>query len=288
MSLLDDLKIEGCNNKGYFDSYKCNIFRNEMPQCFQEMFDSGSGGELHSKAEAVHSSSMLAYNVFHWIEGNHFRFGDADFNHVYYEVKMRTLKGSSNPANMDVVLDGTKNGKRILLFIESKFTEYLKHSAFKLSDSYQDMRRLYSGAKGINWAKLIDCSKNSKGLYGEGLKQGITHLFGIKSLEDPTALRYLNDNNKLRIIENFNEVEIEFANIIFEPKDDYQNEHSDYENYKSAYANFSRTAKEIGLVEPKWFTYRHIWDKMKNKIPDKNFGKEYVDFIENRYMQYSK
>lgn len=288
MSLLGDLKIEGCNNKGYFDSYKCNIFRNEMPSDFQEMFDSGSGGELHSKAEAVHSSSMLSYNVFHWIEGNLFKFDGADFNHVYFEVKMRTLKGKSNPANMDIVLDGTRNGKRILLFIESKFTEYTKKSAFELSNSYMDNGRWYLGAKEIDWKELINCSFNCKGKYGEGLKQGITHLFGISSLKDPTALKYFNKNNKLEEIKNLDEVQIEFANIIFEPGSDYQNEHSDYENYKSAYDKFSTTAKKIGLVEPKWFTYGDIWKEMREQIPEENFGPEYVAFINNRYMKYSK
>ena len=56
------------NDKGYFDSYKDNIFRHEMDEEFQKMFDNGRGGELHSKAEAIHSSSMLSYNIFHIIK----------------------------------------------------------------------------------------------------------------------------------------------------------------------------------------------------------------------------
>lgn len=289
MSLLNDLKIEGCNSKGYLDSYKCNIYGNEMPQPFQEMFDSGSGSELHSKAEAVHSSSMLSYNIFHWIKENyHFKFNDADFSNVYFEVKMKTLKGRSNPANMDVVLDGEKNGKRILLFIESKFTEYTKKSAFELSDSYRDSKKWYDGAKNIKWNELINSSKiicGSKKGYGEGLKQEITHLFGITSLKDPDALKYFNSNNKLKI-DDLDNIQIEFANVIFEPRADYQNEHSDYNNYKSAYTVFSRTAKEIGLLEPKWFTYRQIWDEMKTQIPKKNFGQKFIDYINNRYIKF--
>lgn len=290
MSLLDDLRIEGCNSKGYFDSYKCNIFRNKMPQTFQEMFDSGSGSELHSKAEAVHSSSMLSYNIFHWIKGNHFKFNDADFSNVYFEVKMKTLKGRSNPANMDVVLDGTKNGKRILLFIESKFTEYTKKSAFELSDSYRDSKKWYRGAENIKWKELIDSSKNicgSKKRYGEGIKQGITHLFGITSLKDPDALKYFNSNNKLKI-DDLDNIQIEFANVIFEPSLDYEAEHASYDYYKSDYDKFSETADELGLIKPKWITYRDVWEKMQSQIPEENFGKAYTDFIENRYLRFSK
>lgn len=290
MSLLNDLKIEGCNSKGYFDSYKCNIFRNEMPQSFQKMFDSGSGSELHSKAEAVHSSSMLSYNIFHWIEGNHFRFREADFNHVYYEVKMKTLKGRSNPANMDVVLDGTKNGKRILLFIESKFTEYTNNCSFELSNSYKDEGKWFSGARNIEWSKLIDFSKKitkAPKMYGEGIKQGITHLFGITSLKDSDALMFFNNNNKLKI-DDLDNIQIEFANVIFEPSCDYKDEHASYESYKSAYEKFSNKADNLGLIKPHWITYREVWDEMKSQIPEENFGKEYFDFIENRYLRFSK
>ena len=59
MKLKEKLKIgRSCNSKGYFDSYKDNIFGNEMNNEYQEMFDNGTGGELHSTAEAVHSSAM--------------------------------------------------------------------------------------------------------------------------------------------------------------------------------------------------------------------------------------
>ena len=126
MKLKEKLKIgRSCNSKGYFDSYKDNIFGNEMNNEYQEMFDNGSGGELHSKAEAVHSSSMLSYNMLHWIDkDNPFVFNGVKYTKVYFEVQMRTLRGRSNPANMDIVLEGETNDKLSLIHISEPTRPY--------------------------------------------------------------------------------------------------------------------------------------------------------------------
>ena len=53
------------NSNGYLYSFLDNVYDNKMSIEHQQMFDHGSGGELHSKAEAVHSSSMFGYNLAH-------------------------------------------------------------------------------------------------------------------------------------------------------------------------------------------------------------------------------
>ena len=188
-SLLEALKKgrinEGqtINDNGYFDTYKDNIFGGKMETRFQKMFDEGSGGELHSKAEAVHSSSMLSYNFFHWIDENHtFTWENIEYNQVLFEVKMKTIKGSNAPACMDVVLIDKK--KENLLFIESKFTEYTEAKKFKLSESYRDSNKWFYDKEKIDWNEIInyatEASKEKN--YNEGIKQIITHLFGIHNL----------------------------------------------------------------------------------------------------------
>lgn len=240
MKLKEKLKIGvNCNSKGYFDSYKDNIFGKEMENTYQEMFENGSGGELHSKAEAVHSSSMLSYNLLHWTnDENPFEFEGVKYTKVYFEVQMRTLRGRSNPANMDVVLEGKLKNERHLLFIESKFLEYLENDKFELSGSYEKSCNWYNNE--LDWNKVIESAKNlckQKG-YNGGIKQAITHLFGIHGLVNRNALEWFNKNGKLNI-DGFNNVHITFANFIFEPdENEFVEEHNAYVNYKKLYSSF--------------------------------------------------
>ena len=143
-NLLDALKKDlPVNERGYFCSYRENIYGGQMSEHFQDMFDEGSGGELHSKAEAVHSSSMLSYNFFHWIDDEHpFEWEQVKYTQVFFEVKMKTIKESPAPANMDVVL--IDKDKKHLLFIESKFTEYTETKKFELSNSYREENKWYN------------------------------------------------------------------------------------------------------------------------------------------------
>lgn len=285
MKLKEKLR-EGlnCNSKGYFDSYKDNIFGNEMNTDFQEMFGNGSGGELHSKAEAVHSSSMLSYNLLYWInDENPFEFEGVKYTKVYFEVQMRTLRGSSYPANLDVVLEGEKDNGRHLLFIESKFLEYLEKGKFDLSESYEKQEKWYNNK--IDWNKVI---KDAKGLceqkgYNGGIKQAITHLFGIHGLMNKDALKWFNKNSNLTI-DSFDNAHIAFANFIFEPnEEEFCEEHNAYANYKELYDSFVRELPE-NITKPQWYSYTEVWNIMKDQIKNDKL----VSFIEERYMKFAK
>lgn len=73
-----------CNDNGYFNSFLDNVYANQMDSKFQKMFNKGSGNELHSKAEAIHSSSMLAYNFFHWIDdASGFDYNGINYTNVF-------------------------------------------------------------------------------------------------------------------------------------------------------------------------------------------------------------
>lgn len=280
MKLRDGLD---CNSKGYLNSYKENIFENKMDVDFQEMFGNGSGGELHSKAEAVHSSSMLSYNFLHWInDENPFEFKGVKYTKVYFEVKMRTLRRGSNPANMDVVLEGKLNNKRHLLFIESKFLEYLKNGKFELSEAYKNSINWYSSE--IEWEKIIEDAKelcNQKGYY-EGIKQAITHLFGISGLSNTKALDWFN-KGKLKI-DDYDNVVITFANFIFEPDEkEFNEEHNAYEDYKKLYGSFVKKMPE-NIMKPQWYSYTDVWNIMREQIKNDKLK----SFIEDRYMKFAK
>lgn len=294
-SLLEALKKgrinEGqtINDNGYFDTYKDNIFGVKMETRFQKMFDEGSGGELHSKAEAVHSSSMLSYNFFHWIDENHtFTWKNIEYNQVLFEVKMKTIKGSNAPACMDVVLIDKK--KENLLFIESKFTEYTEAKKFKLSESYRDSNKWFYDKEKIDWNEIInyatEASKEKN--YNEGIKQIITHLFGIHNL------LYVKGHNikvKDKKEENIASANIKFFTLVFEPKvSKFEQEHKNYDNYynnlfKPFRNNLEKLKKVGGLsVIPEWRSYSDLWNEMKEQIP----SKELKNFLWERYMQFAE
>ena len=275
-NLIDALK-EGypVNEKGYFDSYKENIFGGQMSEKFQKMFEEGSGGELHSKAEAVHSSSMLSYNFFHWIDEKHpFYWEDTKYTQVFFEVKMKTIKNSPAPANMDVIL--INEDRQRILFIESKFTEYMETRKFDLSDSYKDNSKWYN--KSVDWSKIVNYNAESKFKYKEGIKQLISHLFGIHSQFVDPCERF----KKIGI--DFKSVNIKFITLIFEPSTKYEKEHKDYNNYYELVEDFCSKIKNVnGLkVVPEWKSYSELWNVMNNQMP-----KDLKDYLWERYMQYA-
>ena len=242
---------------------------------FQEMFDNGSGGELHSKAEAIHSSSMLSYNFFHWIDDNHpFEWNGISYTQVLFEVKMKTLYGSPAPANMDVVL--IDKDKKNLLFIESKFTEYLETTKFDLSNSYQEKKRWYNND--VDWRNIVTYVPEIKYKYKDGIKQLITHLFGIHS-------QFVEPCDTFNGI-NFESVKMKFITLIFEPSEEkYKDEHKAYEDYNNLVEDFRNKINGVnGLkVIPEWKSYSELWEAMKNQMP-----KDLKDYLWERYMQFAR
>ena len=275
--LIDALK-EGLsvNMKGYFDSYRDNIFGGQMSEQFQNMFDEGSGGELHSKAEAVHSSSMLSYNFFHWIDNEHpFEWEKVKYTQVFFEVKMKTIKDSPAPANMDVVLIDKDNHH--LLFIESKFTEYTETKKFGLSKSYSGKSKWYK--EDVAWDNILNFVPESKYKYKEGIKQLITHLFGIHSQFYKPCDTFKN------IGIDFEKVKLKFITLIFEPSMDcFKDEYDAYENYKHLFDEFRNHIQDVGLkVVPEWKSYSNLWKIMNEQIP-----KQLKKYLWKRYMKYAQ
>ena len=278
MKLKDSLRKgnQFLNDKGYFDSYKDNIFHHKMDEKFQKMFDNGSGGELHSKAEAIHSSSMLSYNIFHNISRNcPITFEGVTYYDVLFELKLLTIKGSPAPANMDVVLIGEKEGKMHVMFIESKFLEYVDNKKSELSSSYSKEDKWL--VTNVDWPKIIEAQPAEKG-YHEGIKQAVTHLFGIHNL-------LINNVHvpELKMVD-MEKTSFEFVNMIYEPDDRFEESHS-YENYKNLYKKFVNKIEDVkGLrIIPRWVSYSEWWKETENQYPE-----ELRSYINMRYMQYAK
>ena len=273
------------DGQGYFPSYLNNVYNHSMKPEHQAMFNHGSGSELESKAAAVHSSSMLSYNFFSWIDEQHpFEWDGVCYTKVYFEVQLRTLSCRSNPANMDVVLEGSLYGKRVLLFIESKFLEYMSHGKAELSDSYLNPDKYYVDRSWNSVAYEVRVYGRQSGRYNEGIKQSFCHLAAMDALHSEKALAWFNKNNVLQI-DNLDDVEIRFMNAIFSPHPGYKKEHGAYTDYKELYEWFQGFIKSVAewSIQPQWYSYTDLWNAMRFQLKDSNR----IDYLQKKYMDFA-
>ena len=269
---------ESVDDTYYLKSYEDNIY-GEMPAVFYKMFEQGSGSELKGdkpKAAALHSSSMLAYNFFHWIsEETPLTYDGVIYDKVVYEEKLRVLKGN-NKANMDIVL--VSKERNTILFLESKFTEHL---AMMFSRTYHDPNKYFS--LGETWSSMIRAFNLSSHYYA-GIKQIMCHLIGINNLaSDKDALKWFNNNSWLNKVHGINDLKGDenfiFKSIVFQPKD------SELSILTESYMDFvRREAQEFSFLKDniKVFpnpiiNYRDLWKGgMEKSIQDSNL-KEYLE-----------
>ena len=165
-------------DSSHFIDFRYNVFCSAMDCRFVDMFIQGDGNELVAKAAAVHSSSMLSYNFFHWVSKEYPLVIDGvAYDNVMFEVKMPVLKGTK-AANMDVVLTSSSGH---CLFVESKFTEYLNSGDFKISDTYRERPDKYH-CRGEEWTSFIrEYDTSKKGQYWDGIKQEICHMIALNN-----------------------------------------------------------------------------------------------------------
>ena len=285
----------------HFTCFKQNIYNGNMAKDHFAMFNAGSGNELKKKATAVHSSSMLAYNFFHWISPRTpFTYDGTDYNKVVFEVKIPTINKSRAPANMDVVL--VSEDKTKWLMLESKFTEYCSRSnreMLNLSHGYFDLCRYYFRQQTDEVNKLVELVRDwyerarnatNETQYYDGIKQQLCHLIAIKNLTIPVTgtvvADYCRFHNKFLEEEVGKLKTIEFKTLLFDPLEEFRNERKAYDDYSelcnclwSSYCVlFPNGAPRTGVV-----TYSQIWNAMSKQIKDAGLG----DFLEDRYIQFS-
>jgi hypothetical protein len=160
-----------------------------------ERLFNGSGDES-SKFYAVDSSSRLSFLCFSsWIEKNGYveieikGKGPVKFTQLYFEAKNKVIK---SPSNVDVLLVSKKED--ILLYLESKFTEYVRDADEKAGFSKGYIESKNPGIKELmkelvskdivseyfddKGARAV-VSKNHPLTYPQGIKQMISHFIGV-------------------------------------------------------------------------------------------------------------
>lgn len=160
----------------------------QFEQAFR-IVTNGVGNEI-AKINSVISSSLLSLLVLYKLFNNksdnislHLKLNNQDyiFTQALFEVRNKVI---GYPSCVDVVLKATDG---TLLFLESKFTEYL--DSRKPSEKYgSGYCRLYNNLKEVfktadlsvktdDDALVIDANGGEK--YIEGIKQSISHLIGL-------------------------------------------------------------------------------------------------------------
>ena len=295
------------DEKGYLPSYLDGIFlggRDAMRPDgkFYRMFDAGNGSELKPskvagndippKACAVHSSSMLAYNFFHWISKEHpFCFSDGKtYDKVYFEVKMPVLKSyPKSPANMDVVL--VSDDCHSLLCFESKLSEYTKHGNAEFKPAYAERKNYYNNHFVDDFVKYIKVFKNEEHSYNDGVAQMVKHLIAITNLHQSnyamTDMLALNDFIEPEVAKKMQgePLTIKFSNVLYilgaEPGIVPSSQTLDYikllANFRSS-AAFDDMIWQYFVLPNYAYNYNDMLAIMRGQMPD-----GLADYLEARY-----
>ena len=223
---------------------------NESARGLFEAATSGDGNEK-SRILTLHSSSLLAFLCFNGVANHPITIDGIVYDEVMFEVKNDVIDASlGKPSNIDVLLMGDNRKK--LLFLESKFTEYLSGGKVTLSNKYRDLYiklqklNLPFNIKFINVLQESDNShkepdikegirlyteeKTSEYLYG--IKQAFSHLLGIATGPAKKQTKG-NEDYTSSLLENADE--IKFASIVFNCDNDKFKKYDDL--YKSVFEN---------------------------------------------------
>ena len=234
---------------------------NESARGLFEAATSGDGNEK-PRILTLHSSSLLAFLCFNGVANHPITIDGIVYDEVMFEVKNDVIDASlGKPSNIDILLMGDNRKK--LLFLESKFTEYL--SGGKVTPSPDRYETFYTkltkkfecpfsaGYVTVN-SKTDESQKTQYSLYTdkepsqflEGIKQAFSHLLGIAT--GPAKKQTKGNEDYTRsLLENADE--IKFASIVFNCDN---KKFDDYKIlYESVFENSEVILETIKEVLPK-------------------------------------
>ena len=163
---------------------------------FQEACD-GSANES-TRITTVHSSSLCALLFFYNVTEKNPLILDIDgkntiFTESIFEFQNTVIPGR-NPSNVDVVLLGKRDGRKVILFLESKFSEYYQGTGTSLNIAKEYLNKEIPGSEIYNSSsclKMLGLKKETalcdsefkiqadETMYLEGIKQMTSHYAGI-------------------------------------------------------------------------------------------------------------
>lgn len=228
------------------------IKKNNLYEKYKEAM-SGSGQSGYNKFSPIHSSSLFPFLIFSLVNNENklkvpsSQLYGIEFYDAIFEYKNIVF---SSPSNMDVLLIGKKDEKKVLLFLECKFSEYL-HTNTKSSRTPRKNRIVYYSEKYRDAfdnylpknIRYNDYSSINEGLqllsdepiYLDGLKQMIHHYIAITNFSNK---HFYEDNYNQEIANDYelnsDNIDIFFGEIVFDFKKDFSIKK--LENYKKVYS----------------------------------------------------
>ena len=246
----------GRKSKNSFSLKNINTRKEKIPQILQRVFGienkslfnikyeeaiSGDGQEW-KRITTLHSSSLIALLCFYSVSKEHpLKIDCYNFDESFFEVK--TIVHDSHKSNMDVVLRGenTKTGKKAVLFLESKFTEYLacgKKSNISIDvydATYNKLLLFDKPIKNIRFGKNDDgiFVEAKKPIYCGGIKQMLSHYMGVSNYATHKCV----EHNRFKYVDG---EEILLGEIMFDFKGCIVNSAAKLQNYKETYSELAK------------------------------------------------
>lgn len=235
-----------------FDIKDKDIFRSKFNEAV-----SGDGHELLNML-TIWSSSLCALLCFYNVNNNplHITINyegkniECCFREVYFEVKNKVLK---NPSNVDVVLIDREN--KVILFLESKFAEYLEYDKVDIPDSYKNYLKDISREELFNFIK-----DDSVKRYNYGLKQLLTHYIGLYNFTNDKLYKYEDSDNRKEVLDfyskNCDDCKVFLQEIVFDNDKDKKEEYFKNLNKVIEYLNWNGKVKVLSPT-----TYQEVFSK---------------------------
>lgn len=262
-----------------------NVFGFPITPKVKTLFKSATSGDGDERRKilTLHSSSLLAFVCFHQISSVPIVIDGIAYDEVMFEVKNDVIDAAlGKPSNVDVLLLGENRKK--LLFIESKFTEYLSGGRAYLSEerykAFYDIL-LRNNTFNFNASKLpirhkpnkehaepsftdehseycLNTGEQTKGYFG-GIKQAFSHLLGIGTGPAINQAKG-NEHYNHELLDSADE--IKFASIVFNC--DNKKFTSYNKLYTSIFSNESAIKESINeVIQEKGITHEKIIGKLK-------------------------
>lgn len=213
-------------------------------QKFDEAFRqavSGDGNEL-LRIATLHSSALLPLMTFYKVDkDNPVEIDGISYDRVFFEVKNKVFRGG--PSNIDVAL--YSSDEKVLLFLESKFTELLDIRTPEVSMAYH------------NWLTAVGMEVDASGNYSHkdfhdvyyyGIKQMIAHFIGLLNGPINDSRSEHTDRENYPELFKKTDARIILGSIIYDADDYFYNneEKNLINNYKALY---NTCIKELAKIE---------------------------------------
>lgn len=192
-------------------------------ELFKKKFSQSCGGDGKElkRISTMHSSSLCALLFFYSVSSEHplimkVNNRECKFTYSRFEFQNPVIRGR-NPSNMDIVLAGEEceSGKTVLLFLESKFSEYCDRVGKVLNIPNEYLDNDYS--RDIYQKKLeklnilvrenatekefsINCNETC---YLEGIKQMISHFIGVNNF---VKIGPVTEDNEIALIKKNSDI----------------------------------------------------------------------------------